>query len=83
MREGFDYFAQEGGFSKVSVEEVIVGIEMALAAGLIKCYVLSWQPPHQPREVELDKSELVEFGQYFYITPKGRQYLQTEDLKES
>jgi hypothetical protein len=73
-------FAQQDGV-RVSEEEVVTGIEIALAAGLIKCYELSGREPFR-REAELDKSRLVEFGQYFYVTAKGKEFLLAEDTKE-
>ena len=73
-------FAQQDGV-RVSEEEVVTGIEIALAAGLIKCYELSGREPFR-REVELDKSQLIEFGHYFYVTDKGKEVLLTEDAKE-
>jgi hypothetical protein len=73
-------FAQED-VAQVTEEEIAVGIELALAAGLIKCYDLSGHEPFR-REVELDMSRLVEFGQYFYVTAKGKEFLLAKDAKE-
>ena len=73
-------FAQEDGV-QVREEEIRTGIELALAEGLIKCYELSAHEPFR-REVELDMSRLVEFGQYFYVTAKGKEFLLAKDAKE-
>jgi hypothetical protein len=81
IREGVARFAEEDGVV-VDDEEVIDGLKAALAAGLIRCYELSPRAEVRPREVELDKSRLVEFGQHFYVTDKGKEFLLTEDAKE-
>jgi hypothetical protein len=81
IREGVAKFAEEDGVAVVD-EVVIQGLKAALAAGLIRCYELSPRAEDRPREVELDESQLIEFGQYFYVTAKGKEFLLTEDAKE-
>jgi len=81
IREGVARFADEDGVA-VTDEELIDGLKAALEAGLIRCYELSPRAENRPREVELDKSRLMELGQYFYVTDKGTEFLLTEDAKE-
>jgi hypothetical protein len=73
IREDISRFAAENGLV-VSDQEIINGLEAAIAAGLIKCYELLPRAEDWCREVEMDRAKLVEFGQYFYVTPKGSEY---------
>jgi hypothetical protein len=66
----------------VSDEDIVHGIEKALSAGLIRCYELLPRAQDWCHEVVFDRSKLVEFGQYFYVTDKGKEFLLTEDTKE-
>ena len=81
IREDVARFAEVDGIA-VTEEEIVYGLEAALAAGLIKCYELSWKAEDWRREVDLDIRRLVEFGQYFYVTDKGKEFLLTENPKE-